>query len=317
MAQILLTYKGMMMQHTIRRSIEFSGIGLHTGCNINLRILPAAENTGITFVRKDILGAPSIKAEASKVVATSYATSLGYKGVNVSTIEHLMAALYCLGVDNAVVELDGPEVPIMDGSSAQFVEMIDAVGLSALNAPKNFLVVKKPIKVVDGDKYVLLLPPDDMEFTIDYSIDFSHPFLKKQTFTGLFSRDVFKHEVGNARTFGFLRDVEMMRANGLAKGGSLDNAIVIGDTDILNEEGLRYPDEFVRHKVLDLMGDISLVGFPVLGHLIAHRSGHALNHRLVTEIFKRPGRWELTSTLEKPVAEQMRQTVMMEKMATI
>lgn len=305
----------MMMQHTIRKAIEFSGIGLHTGCNINVRIIPAVEDTGIVFKRKDISGSPAIKAEGSNVVATSYATSLGHKGVTISTIEHLMAAFYGLGIDNAIVELDGPEVPIMDGSSAHFVDMIEAVGLMVLSAPKKYLVVRRPIKVADGDKYVILLPPDELELTIDYSIDFSHPFLAKQTFRGLFSRDVFKYEVGSARTFGFLRDVEMLRANGLAKGGSLDNAIVIGDTEILNEEGLRYPDEFVRHKVLDLMGDISLVGFPVLGHLIAHRAGHALNHSLVKEIIRKNSRWELTTSVEKEIEKPHR--VMMEKMATV
>lgn len=306
----------MKMQQTLKDIIEFSGIGLHTGAHVNVRIMPAGEDSGITFFRKDIPGSTGIKAESSNVVATSYATSLGSRGVTVSTIEHIMAAFYGLGVDNASVELDGPEVPIMDGSATAFIEMIESVGLMRLCRPRKYIVIKKPIKVVEDDKYVFLLPAEEMEFTIDYSIDFSHPFLSKQSFSRLFSRDVFRKEVSKARTFGFLRDVEMLRANGLAKGGSLDNAIVISDTEILNEGGLRYPDEFVRHKVLDMMGDIALVGAPVIGHLIAHRSGHALNQKLVQQILNKPGRWEFSDTLTRE--RVMRPSpVLMEKMATI
>lgn len=316
MARLLLHYISMMMQQTLRDVIEFSGIGLHTGCAVNMRILPSGEDTGIIFVRKDIPGSPVIKADASNVVATSYATSLGSKGVTVSTVEHILSAFYGLGVDNAVVELDGPEVPIMDGSASHFIDMIESVGLVRLSAPKKYIVIKKPIKVAERDKYVLLLPAEEPEFTIDYSIDFLHPFLAKQSFSHLFSAEVFRKEVGNARTFGFLRDVEMLRANGLAKGGSLNNAVVISDTEILNEGGLRYPDEFVRHKVLDLMGDISLLGAPVIGQLIAHRSGHGLNHRLVQEILKRPTRWVMTDTIvDESVIKPGR--VLMEKMATV
>lgn len=316
MAYILLHYSDMMMQQTIKDIISFSGIGLHTGYDINVRITPAGEDTGITFIRRDIPGSPMIKAVAANVVATNYATSIGLKGVSISTIEHLMSAFYGLGVDNAIVELDGPEVPVMDGSASHFIEMIEAVGLQRQLRPKKYIIIKKPIKVADGDKYVLLMPAEESEFTIDYSIDFSHPFLNKQSFSKLFSRDVFKREVGNARTFGFLRDVETLRANGLAKGGSLENAIVISDTEILNEGGLRYPDEFVRHKVLDMMGDISLIGAPVIGHLIAHRSGHALNYKLVQEILRRPGRWEFSESLERNEAPKRRH-MLVEKMATI
>lgn len=299
MAHILLYTYSMMMQQTIKDVIRFSGIGLHTGNNINVRILPSGSDTGITFVRKDIPGSTPLRAEASNVVATSYATSLGNRGVTIFTIEHLMAAFYGLGVDNAIVELDGPEVPIMDGSASHFVEVIEKAGLSKLYSPKRFLVIKKPIKVTDGDKYVLLLPAHERELTISYSIDFAHPFLSKQSFSMPFSRDIFRTEVGNARTFGFLKDAEMLWANGLAKGASLDNAIVISDTKILNEEGLRFPDEFVRHKVLDLMGDVSLLGAPIIGHIAAYRSGHALNHRLIQEVLNAPGKWELTDTFQK------------------
>ncbi len=316
MAHLLLFYKNMMMQKTVSSVIEFTGIGLHTGHEINARIIPSREDTGITFIRKDIPCAPAIKAMPSNVVATSYATSLGVNGVTVSTVEHLLAAFYGLGVDNATVELDGPEVPIMDGSAARFIDLIEEAGLMMLPAPRRYLVVKRPIKVADRDKFILLMPAAGSELSIDYTIDFSHALLQDQTYSGRFSKGAFMEEMGRARTFGFLRDVEMLRANGLARGGSLNNAIVISDTEILNEGGLRYPDEFVRHKVLDMMGDISLLGFPVIGRLVAHRSGHSLNHRLVKEIMRRPMRWELTEPM--PSAEAvMAGPVMMEKMASL
>ena len=294
----------MKMQHTLQNVIEFSGIGLHTGCPVNVRILPSDADTGIRFLRKDLPGSPFIKAVSANVISTSYATTIGSRGASVSTIEHLMAAFYGLGVDNAIVELDGPEVPIMDGSAADFIAMMESTGLEALPALRQYLVIKKPIRVSEDDKYIYLLPADDMEFTIDYSIDFAHTFLNKQSFARLFSRDTFTKELGSARTFGFLKDVETLRANGLARGGSLENAIVISDNSILNEGGLRYPDEFVRHKVLDMMGDLALVGAPVIGHLVAYRSGHSLNHKLAQKVLSLSGRWELTDSLmdKEPVA---------------
>ena len=300
-AHFLLIYKLIMFQQTPKDIISFSGIGLHTGCHDNVRILPAKEDTGIVFKRTDIQDSPKIKASGSNVVATAYATTLGVRGVSVSTVEHLLAAFYGLGIDNAIIELDGPEVPILDGSAAEFIGMLQAAGIRTLPKKRKYLVVKRPIKVYEEDKYVLLLPSGDTGLTIDYSIDFSHRELGKQTFSGLFSKEVFRDEVGSARTFGFLGDVEMLRRNGFAKGGSLKNVVVIGDDKkILNEEGLRYPDEFVRHKVLDMMGDISLVGAPVIGRLIAHRSGHSLNFRLVQQILARPHRWQFT---ENPAKE--------------
>lgn len=316
MACLLLRYKDMKMQKTVSHAIEFSGIGLHTGQNINVRILPSGEDTGITFIRKDIPSAPAIKAWPSNVVATSYATSLGLNGVTVSTVEHILAAFYGLGVDNAVVELDGPEVPIMDGSSACFIDLIEEAGRQALCAPRRYLVVKRPIKVAERDKFILLMPARDGDLSIDYSIDFANSLIADQSYSGRFSREAFIEGMAKARTFGFLRDVEMLRANGLARGGSTSNAIVIGDTGILNEEGLRYPDEFVRHKVLDMLGDISLLGYPVIGRLVAHRSGHSLNHSLVKEVLRRSARWELSesTTVEEFVSSD---TMVMEKMASL
>ncbi|OGP18597.1 MAG: UDP-3-O-[3-hydroxymyristoyl] N-acetylglucosamine deacetylase [Deltaproteobacteria bacterium GWC2_55_46] len=307
----------MMMQQTLRNVIEFSGVGLHTGCEVSVRILPSCGDTGITFFRRDLPGSSAIRAVSSNVTSTSYATSLGSRGATVSTIEHLMAAFYGMGVDNAIVELNGPEVPIMDGSAAEFVGMVESAGLVTLSTPRRYMVIKKPIKVVEDDKYIFLMPSEEAGLSINYAIDFSHPFLAKQSFSRPFSKDVFRKELGSARTFGFLKDVEMLRANGLARGGSLENAIVISDTEILNEGGLRYPDEFVRHKVLDLMGDISLVGAPIMGKLIAYRSGHALNHKLAQEIWRKPGRWEFSDLSPVEDAVFAPSAALLEKMATI
>ncbi|MBI5345323.1 MAG: UDP-3-O-acyl-N-acetylglucosamine deacetylase, partial [Deltaproteobacteria bacterium] len=277
----------------------FSGIGLHTGHNVSVRILPAGEDTGITFVRTDIPGSPRIKATASSVVATDRATTIGCKGVNITTIEHILAAFYGLGVDNAVVEVSGPEIPALDGSAAHFIEVMEEAGLKELSGLRKYLVIKKPIKVTEGGRYIFIYPSEDTEFTVDYSMDFQHPFLTKQTFSRLFSVDVFKNEVGSARTFVFKRDVERLRANGLAKGGSLNNAVVIGEDEILNEGGLRFPDELVRHKVLDMVGDISLLGAPVVGRIIAHRAGHSLNFRLVQQILKSTNCYQMTDLPSK------------------
>lgn len=317
MACLLLHTAIMMMQQTLKNIIEFRGVGLHTGREVNARIVPSCGDSGITFFRRDLPGAPAIRAVSSNVISTSYATTLGSRGATVSTIEHLMAAFYGMGVDNAIVELDGPEVPILDGSATGFVGMIESAGLVQLSSPRRYMVVKKPIKVIEDDKYIFLLPSDGSGLSINYSIDFAHPFLAKQSFSRPFSRDVFRKELGSARTFGFLKDVEMMRANGLAKGGSLENAIVISDTEILNEGGLRYPDEFVRHKVLDLMGDIALVGAPLIGNIVAYRSGHALNHKLAQEIWRKPGKWEFMESHSWDDAIHAPAPVLMEKMASL
>jgi UDP-3-O-[3-hydroxymyristoyl] N-acetylglucosamine deacetylase len=286
-----------MKQRTLKNRIEFSGIGLHSGANVSVRMLPSEADSGITFLRTDLKNSVAIKAVASSVIDTSYATTIGRHGATVSTIEHMMAALYCMGVDNVLVELDGPEVPIMDGSSAPIAEMISSIGTMALNKQRKYIVIKNPIRIEDGGKHIHLLPSGKMELDVDYGIDFSHKFLTKQSFSESFSRDLFVREVLGARTFGFLRDVEMLRANGLAKGGSLDNAVVVGDDGVLNAEGLRFPDEFVRHKVLDLIGDLALLGAPVIGSVAAYRSGHTLNHMLVRKTLKNTARWEY---IEKP-----------------
>jgi len=295
-----------MMQKTIKKEICFYGVGLHTGRDVSVRLVPAGRDMGVRFIRKDLPGFPSIKAEGANVVDTNYATTLGVGGVTIATVEHILAALYGLGVDNVDIEVHGSEIPILDGSAGEFIRKIEAVGLRNLMTPRKYLIVKRPIKVSAGDKYLMLLPSDEPGLRIDYSIDFNHTLLAKQTFSRRCTKEVFIEEIGNARTFGFLSDIEMLRANGLAMGGSLSNAVVVGESDILNKDGLRYPDEFVRHKALDLIGDLSLLGAPVKGLLIAHRSGHALNHLLLQKIVKHRPRWELRpETMTKQGAPEL------------
>jgi UDP-3-O-[3-hydroxymyristoyl] N-acetylglucosamine deacetylase len=307
------------MQRTIREKFSFSGVALHSGKDVFVTVHPSAEDTGISFLRLDRPGSGLIRALAANVVDTSYATTLGSDGVTVSTVEHLMAAFYGLGIDNALVELNGPEVPIMDGSALEFARMIEAAGIVKLNKPRKYLVVKKPIRVSDGDKSLDLLPSVDNGLSIDYSIDFAHPSITEQSFSMAFSTDHFLREIAMARTFGFLSDVEMLKANGLARGGCLSNAIVVGENEILNKGGLRFPDEFVRHKVLDVMGDLALLGSRVVGTLRANRAGHHLNHRLARKILKKSGRWELVETAlvdNNEQRETLRPSLLVENMAT-
>ena len=304
------------MQRTIREKFEFSGIALHTGQEVRVVVHPSAENTGISFLRIDRPGSAPIKAHASNVVDTSYATTLGSGGVTVSTVEHLMAAFYGMGVDNALVEIDGGEVPIMDGSAIGFARMIEGAGLMEQKSPRKYLVIKKSISVSEGNRSLDLKPSEDFGFTIDYSIDFKHPTITEQSFSMLISTEGFLREIAKARTFGFLRDVDMLKANGLARGGCLSNAIVIGESEILNKDGLRFHDEFVRHKVLDVMGDLALLGARVVGSLSAHRAGHHLNHRLAHKILKKSSRWEIMETplrVDRP--ERKRAAYLVENLA--
>lgn len=285
-----LFYNIEMFQRTLNKAVKFSGIGVHTGELVEVEILPTETSTGISFERGDLKGSPTIKALAENVVATDFATTIGIDDCRISTIEHLMAAFYCLGVDNAHVIVGGPEMPILDGSSALLVEMIEEAGLKTQNASREYLLVKKPIRVKDGERFVYLLPfrsrSEEQTLTIECTMDFTHPSLDRQSYSIDVTADTFKEEIMRARTYGFLKDVEMLRKNGFAKGGSLDNAIVLGEGYIMNEEGLRFPDEFVRHKVLDLIGDISMAGRPIIGRVKAFLSGHGLNHSLVKEILK-------------------------------
>lgn len=254
-------------------------------------------DSGIVFIRKDLSKKPAVHARFQNVVDTNLSTTIGDNGHKIATIEHLMAAFFGLGIDNARVELEGPEVPIMDGSSAPFVFLLKSVGIKEENNPKRFLVIKKPFKVSEGNKSVTIYP--SKELRISYTIDFQHPLLRNQTYELSFSGKDFIKEISRARTFGFLKDINILRENGLAMGGSLDNAIVIDDFRILNEDGLRYKDEFVRHKILDFIGDLAILGYPVIGHFVVEKSGHSLNHAMLKELMVNDKCWD-DMTFENP-----------------
>lgn len=285
------------VQKTLAEKISCVGIGLHSGKKVSMTLLPAPVGSGISFVRTDIPKSPTIEASLNNVIHTKRATTLGFNGVSVSTVEHLLSALSGLGVDNVRIEIDSAEVPIMDGSSAPFVYLIKTAGLkNQPEAGRTCYVIRKQIEITDGDKYVSISPA--AEFSIDYSISFDHPMLKKQEYTFNFSSEVFEREISRARTFGFLHEVEYLKKRGFALGGSLDNAILVDRFRVLNQGGLRYDNEFVRHKILDLIGDLSLLGAPVIGSFIAYKSGHTLNNALLAKLKSSPDVWELTEGVD-------------------
>jgi UDP-3-O-[3-hydroxymyristoyl] N-acetylglucosamine deacetylase len=288
-----------LRQRTIAKEVTCSGIGLHTGAPVALRLKPAPENHGVTFRRADLAGAREIPARSEHVVDTSLATTLGKDGIRIGTVEHLCATLCGLGIDNLRVEVEGPEVPILDGSAAPFLYLLREAGVAEQRRYKRFLIVRRQVAVRDGDKVASFAPAS--QFTVSTTIDFEHPLISDQSFRMLFSAGTFQREIARARTFGFLRDVEALKRAGLARGGSLENAIVVDDFSILNPDGLRFPDEFVRHKVLDAMGDVFLFGMPVIGHLRAHKSGHALNHRLVARVLSDPANYQIVAATPKEI----------------
>lgn len=290
-------------QRTLQSKVSCTGVGLHSGTPITLSLCPAPANTGIVFVRSDLEHPVEIPARSEFVVDTTMATTIARGNVKVGTIEHLMAAIVGMGIDNVRVEVSGPEVPIMDGSAAPFVYLIESAGIAVQRETKRFLVIRKPVSIVEGDKEAKFLPAS--QFSISFSIDFDHPLISKQSYRMDFSDRFFLKEISRARTFGFYREVEMMKKMGLARGGSLENAIVIDDFSILNPDGLRFPDEFVRHKILDSIGDVALIGMPVIGHLVANKSGHMLNHKLVTKILSDPSTYEIIEVGEKKELEKL------------
>ncbi len=267
-------------QRSLKQRASLQGIGLHSGAKVRLTLAPAPPDSGIVFVRAGV----EIPALAEFVVDTTMNTSLGRDGVRVGTVEHLLAALAGCGIDNARVETEGPEIPIMDGSSEPFVDLIQQAGIRELRQSRRFLLVRKSVTVTDGDKLVRLSPARRGKFSIDYTVDFRHPLISDQNYRMDLCERSFHKDISRARTFGFKRDVERLHKAGLARGGSLDNAVVVDDFNILNPEGLRFPDEFVRHKILDALGDLSLIGMPVIGRFTAVKSGHELNHQLVRRI---------------------------------
>jgi UDP-3-O-[3-hydroxymyristoyl] N-acetylglucosamine deacetylase len=281
----------MIFQQTMGNKATFSGIGLHTGKVITLTLRPAEPGTGIVFHRVDLSPAVSIEARAANVVNTRLSTTIGRGQASVSTIEHLMAALYGCGIDNAHVDINGPEVPIMDGSAASFVAGIVKAGTKGSGKARKYLVVKKAVSVIEDDKRISIIP--SRHYKISFDMQFAHKAVRNQTRSLTFTPQAFADDISSARTFGFLAEVEMLKSHGLALGGSLENAVVIGDEGVLNPEGLRYQDEFVRHKILDSVGDLALAGHRLIGHVKATKSGHDLNHKLVTELLSRPDCYSL------------------------
>jgi len=278
------------MEHTLASRAHCTGIGVHTGKPVRLELHPAAAGTGILFVRSDLGRDVRFPARPEWVVDTRLATTLGNQEHRLSTVEHLLAALRGLGVDNCTVEVSGSELPIMDGSSAPFVYLIEQAGLRAQRRNRRSLVIRRPLEVRDGNRSVRVQPSRD--FKVSMGIDFTHPAIGQQFIASLaITPETFAREIAPARTFGFLRDYQQLQALGLAQGGTLANAIVLDDTRVLNREGLRFRDEFVRHKIVDLIGDLALLGLPVRGHFKAMRSGHTLHQALVAEIRANPSCW--------------------------
>jgi len=298
----------MIRQRTIREKIGCTGVGLHSGRSIRLELLPAPDDTGISFVRTDLKAHAEIRAHVDCVSDTRLATTLA-AGVNgsraqVSTVEHLLSALAGCGVDNLQVQVDGPEIPILDGSAAGFVQMIAAAGLEEQRKAKRYLVVKRDVKVRDGDKVAKVSPGKGLAITC--ALDFDHPLIAPTPFKYDFTEATFRREISRARTFGFLKDVEALQQKGLARGASLENAIAIDGYRVLNPEGLRYPDEFVRHKVLDAIGDLALLGMPLIGKVSLERSGHALHSQLVRALLSDARNFQVV----EPTSELAREAVL-------
>lgn len=287
----------MTLQRTLRRQVTCAGIGLHSGHKVNLALKPAPADSGIRFRRSDL--GTEIPASVLHLSGTNHATGLTHNGATVETVEHLLAALVSMGIDNVVVELDHREVPVMDGSAAPFVYLLQEAGVKTLGSPRRYLKVLRPITVSRGDKLMSLYPSD--HFKVSYSISFDHPLLRHQSQTMEVTETSFVDDIAPARTFGFLHEVELLRQQGLALGGSLENAIVLSETGVLNNQ-LRFEDEFVRHKILDAIGDLALVGYPLIGHLVAHRAGHALHTAFAKRLLNESDAWTIVELAPEPSA---------------
>lgn len=290
----------MIKQRTLKNVIRATGVGLHTGQKVYLTLRPAAANSGIIFRRVDLPEPVELRACPENVGDTTLSTTLAIGNVRVSTVEHLLSAMAGLGIDNAYVDLSASEVPIMDGSAGPFVFLIQSAGVEEQNAPKRFIRIKRFVKVSDGEKWAKFEPFNG--FKVSFTIEFDHPVFRESRNSACvdFSTTSFVKEVSRARTFGFMRDLERLRENNLALGGNLDNAIVVDDYRILNEDGLRYDDEFVKHKVLDSIGDLYLLGHSLIGAFSGYKSGHALNNKLLRALLARESAWEMV-TFDDPV----------------
>jgi UDP-3-O-[3-hydroxymyristoyl] N-acetylglucosamine deacetylase len=284
-------------QKTVGGTIEFAGVALHTGKETSVRILPGDPDTGYRFRRTDIPGHPEVEASVHNIRDTLLATSLGFNGATIKTVEHLLSAMAGSGIDNATIEVSGDEIPIMDGSAAPFVRGIEIVGLVDQEVPKKMLRILKKIETSENGASASLVPSET--FQVSFTIDFKHPVVGNQKLEFDYSPTSFGSEIAFARTFGFLKDVQMMVDQGLALGGSLENAVVVGDDKVLNPGGLRSPDEFVRHKVLDTIGDLSLLGIPIIGAYSGYKAGHRINRLLMQEVLAHPDHWDLVLVEEK------------------
>ncbi len=282
----------MRYQNTFKSEVLIRGIGLHSARTINMRLKPAPRDTGIVFVRKDKKSV-EVNASVNSVADTTFATNLAFDGARVGTVEHLLSALAGLNIDNLCVELDGPEVPIMDGSALYFTHKILEVGIARQAKKVSCIRILKPIVITEGHCQIAVVPYEGTK--ISCSVNYNHPLFEEQKLSIDVTGTNFIKEIAPARTFGFLRDVRMLRLNGFAKGGSLDNAIVVGENGVLNKGELRFKDEFVRHKILDIIGDFSLLGYPVYGHIIAHRPGHSLNVKFLRKLLLSADSWEIIS----------------------
>lgn len=289
----------MIKQRTLKNEIRATGVGLHTGKKVYLTLRPAAADAGITFRRVDLDPVVEIKAKAENVGDTTLSTTLVNGDVRVSTVEHLLSAMAGLGIDNAIVEVSADEVPIMDGSAGPFVFLLQSAGIQEQNAPKRFIRIKRELTITDGDKTATFKPFDG--FKVAFTIDFDHPVFKDRSLSASvdFSSTSFVREVSRARTFGFMHEIEFLRSKGLAKGGSVNNAIVIDKYRVLNEDGLRYEDEFVKHKILDAIGDLYLLGYSLIGEFDAYKSGHGLNNKSILELMENKDAWEMVTFEEE------------------
>lgn len=289
--------ESVIQQRTINKPVTCKGLGIHSGREVTLTVSPAPANHGIKFKRTDLLNNPSIPAHFNLVVDTSLATVIGHEGFIVSTIEHIMAAFASLAIENALVEVDSYELPIMDGSAYPFTRILSEAGIAELDRPRYFFKVTKPVELKDNGRSVSVHPWPSYRLTC--SIEYDHPLIKQQSYSIDLDRGTFEEEVSKARTFGFFRDYEQLKRYGLSRGCSLDNVLVVDETEILNPGGLRYSDEFVRHKLLDCIGDFSLLGMPILGHVVAHKSGHAFNYVFLEKFLEQKDAWE-TCCLNHP-----------------
>jgi UDP-3-O-[3-hydroxymyristoyl] N-acetylglucosamine deacetylase len=294
--------KPYVYQRTLAKAVSFAGVGVHSGKTAHLTIKPAPVNHGIKFVRTDLPGSPFVTGHFNRVVDTSLATVLGEEGCIVSTVEHVMATLSGLAIDNALIEVDTYELPILDGSAGPFTQAIRSAGIATQERPRCYFVVIDPIEISANGKKVGIYPAD--QYSISCTIEYTHPIIGKQTYSLDVTAERFETEISPARTFGFLHEVEYLKKYGLGQGASLENTVVIDSKDILNEEGLRFADEFVRHKILDCIGDFSLLGIPIIGHVIAHKSGHAFNHAFIEKFLKEKDAWVTRTLLNSERADQ-------------